>query len=79
MFVSVREILTAETCGRLNVYIHIIIIIIHPPRRGPGSRSGVATKAVVALAAFWTERHSVQGPPASFFSPFEEVFDFLTL
>eukprot|EP00268_Persea_americana_P027867 TRINITY_DN27122_c0_g1_i2.p1 TRINITY_DN27122_c0_g1~~TRINITY_DN27122_c0_g1_i2.p1 ORF type:complete len:148 (+),score=6.53 TRINITY_DN27122_c0_g1_i2:195-638(+) len=46
-FVSVYEILTAETCGKLsecifkcpllNVYHHCITI------RGPGSRSGVAT------------------------------------
>ena len=43
------------------------------------SRRSSLLKAMVALAAFWTERHSVQGPPASFFSPFEEVFDFLTL
>ena len=43
------------------------------------SRRSSLLKAMVALAAFWTERHSVQGPSVFFFSLFGEVFYFLTL
>ena len=42
------------------------------------SRRSSLLKAMVALAAFLTERHSMHDPSVFFFSPFEEVSKFLT-
>ncbi|KAJ8617881.1 hypothetical protein MRB53_014067 [Persea americana] len=73
--VEIRLSANPGSMWTLGIGISLMYLVEYKGRLcfvSPSRRSSLL-KAMVALTAFWTERHSVQGPPASFFSPFEEL------